>query len=49
MAAKTRYEDGEMHGVLLPYFCGVEGMERRNEQFMLVYDQKAVFHLRNRR
>jgi len=28
MAAKTRYEDGEMYGVLLPYFCGVEGMER---------------------
>ena len=31
MAAKTRYEDGEMYGVLLPYFCGVEGMERRKQ------------------
>lgn len=47
MAAKTRYEDGEIYGVLLPYFCGVEGMEEKHI-IILTHDKKATYLLRNR-
>lgn len=47
MAAKTRYEDGEIYGVLLPYFCGVEGMEEKH-MIQLIYDKKATYLLRTK-
>ncbi|MBN1861176.1 MAG: hypothetical protein JW840_06925 [Candidatus Thermoplasmatota archaeon] len=47
MAAKTKYEDGEIYGVLLPYFCGVEGMEEKYI-IILTHDKKATYLLRNR-